>query len=225
MSPNVLKLVKDGRLFSASKFPKNLEGNFSMPLLPTQLRTFLIACIYCSFISLHSVIHPRAVTEFTYRYNSPTVAHVFLSFILDTGVRSKEVASVLSELKAQDMKGFDISDDEFAKSHARYMIGGAKDVPHERVFRFGTSSLYLSDQIVLATGNLCDYYIQAFPERPGALRKFLLGLQRGWNISLFHYRNHGAGEALHSSFKSCILTYLYNRSRKSTSRDTSSSRR
>jgi len=54
-----------------------------------------------------------------------------------------------------------------AKSHVRYMIGGRQRVDNERVFRF------------------------AFPERPGALRKFLLGLHQGWNISLFHYRNQG----------------------------------
>lgn len=67
------------------------------------------------------------------------------------------------------MIAHDISDDEMAKSHARYMVGGASDPPDERLFRF------------------------EFPERPGALRKFLLGLKNdSWNLSLFHYRNHGA---------------------------------
>ncbi|KLO14263.1 threonine dehydratase I [Schizopora paradoxa] len=121
-----------------------------------------------SFIALHTVIHPREVTEFIYRYNSPDTAHVFLSFILASNSREKEVQGVLAELEEKGMKGCDISDDEFAKSHARYMVGGSKDVPHERVFRF------------------------EFPERHGALRKFLVGLHSGWNISLFHYRNHGA---------------------------------
>ncbi|KXN92453.1 Threonine dehydratase, mitochondrial [Leucoagaricus sp. SymC.cos] len=123
-----------------------------------------------SFIALHSVIHPRAVTEFIYRYNlsgDGDRAHVFLSFKLDSPNRTAEVHQVLSALAAEDMKGFDISDDELAKSHARYMIGGCHAVPNERIFRF------------------------AFPERPGALRKFLTGLHQGWNISLFHYRNHG----------------------------------
>lgn len=96
----------------------------------------LISCI-SSFIALHSVIHPRFVTEFIYRYDSPTIAHVFLSFRLDSNQRQKEIDSILSELNAQGMRGYDISDDELAKSHARYMIGGRKDVPHERVFRFG----------------------------------------------------------------------------------------
>ncbi|KAH9972463.1 tryptophan synthase beta subunit-like PLP-dependent enzyme [Lactifluus volemus] len=122
-----------------------------------------------SFFALHTVIHPRSVTEFIYRYNSPDFAHVFLSFQLETNSREKEVGEVLSELERGGMKGLDISDDEMAKSHARYMIGGASDVANERIFRF------------------------EFPERPGALRKFLSSLRNmGWNISLFHYRNHGA---------------------------------
>ncbi|KAF5321344.1 hypothetical protein D9619_001762 [Psilocybe cf. subviscida] len=122
-----------------------------------------------SFVALHSIIHPRAVTEFIYRYNiSNEMAHVLLSFKLQTSARQTEVAEVISTLESAGMKGYDISDDEMAKSHVRYMIGGTQQVPNERLFRF------------------------AFPERPGALRKFLLGLQQGWNISLFHYRNHGA---------------------------------
>ncbi|KAF8806384.1 threonine dehydratase I [Phlegmacium glaucopus] len=120
------------------------------------------------FIALHSVIHPRAVTEFIYRYNnSGDRAHVLLSFKLQSNSRETEVHQVLEELASNDMQGSDISDDEMAKSHVRYMIGGCHRVDDERVFRF------------------------AFPERPGALRKFLLGLHQGWNISLFHYRNHG----------------------------------
>ncbi|KAI0279345.1 tryptophan synthase beta subunit-like PLP-dependent enzyme [Russula aff. rugulosa BPL654] len=122
-----------------------------------------------SFFALHTVIHPRQVTEFIYRYNVPDRAQVFLSFQLETSSRAKEVAGVLEELERGGMNGHDISDDEMAKSHTRYLIGGASDVPNERLFRF------------------------EFPERPGALRKFLSSLRNmGWNISLFHYRNHGA---------------------------------
>ncbi|KAJ7703150.1 tryptophan synthase beta subunit-like PLP-dependent enzyme [Mycena rosella] len=124
-----------------------------------------------SFIALHSAIHPHGVTEFIYRYNcysSPDRAHVFMSVKLESAARSTEVAALLKTLAEQDMVGFDISDNEMAKSHARYMIGGSQTVLNERVLRF------------------------EFPERPGALRKFLLGLHQGWNISLFHYRNHGA---------------------------------
>ncbi len=90
-----------------------------------------------SFFALHTVIHPRSVTEFIYRYNTPDRAHVFLSFQLETTSRATEVAAVLDELERGGMKGCDISDDEMAKSHARYMIGGASDVPNERIFRFG----------------------------------------------------------------------------------------
>jgi len=79
------------------------------------------------------------VTEFIYRYNSPDRAQVFLSFQLETSSRTQEVASVLEKLAQGGMNGCDISDDEMAKSHARYMIGGASDVPNERIFRFGAT--------------------------------------------------------------------------------------
>ena len=62
---------------------------------------------------------------------------MFLSFKLETTDRSEEVDEVLRQLTKLDMKGVDISDNELAKSHARYMIGGRADVPNERVFRFG----------------------------------------------------------------------------------------
>lgn len=77
------------------------------------------------------------MTEFIYRYNAPDRAQVFLSFQLESPSRAKEVATVLGELERGGMTGHDISDDEMAKSHARYLIGGASDVPNERVFRFG----------------------------------------------------------------------------------------
>ncbi|THU95634.1 threonine ammonia-lyase [Dendrothele bispora CBS 962.96] len=124
-----------------------------------------------SFIALHSIIHPRDVTEFIYRYNPNTLpdrAHILFSFKLSTPSRDVEIKELLQALEAADMKGYDISDNELAKSHGRYMIGGPQCVPNERVFRF------------------------EFPERPHALRKFLLGLKQDWNLSMFHYRNHGA---------------------------------
>ncbi|KAJ7218025.1 tryptophan synthase beta subunit-like PLP-dependent enzyme [Mycena pura] len=124
-----------------------------------------------SFVALHSVIHPHEVTEFIYRFtrhSSPDRAHVFMSLKLETTDRATEVATLIEALAAEDMVGFDISDNEMAKSHARYMIGGCQTVHNERILTF------------------------EFPERPGALRKFLLGLRQDWNISLFHYRNHGA---------------------------------
>ncbi|KAG9092278.1 hypothetical protein FRC06_000167 [Ceratobasidium sp. 370] len=137
-----------------------------------------------SFIALHSIIHPRATTEFMYRYSAPTgfptstsngapqsKAHIFLSFRLQAitpAARQLEIKKLLEQMKAEGMKGTDISDDELAKGHLRYMIGGSSAVKDERLFRF------------------------EFPERPGALRKFLLGLRSDWNISLFNYRNNGA---------------------------------
>uniref|UniRef100_A0A0W0FH08 Threonine dehydratase n=2 Tax=Moniliophthora roreri TaxID=221103 RepID=A0A0W0FH08_MONRR len=126
-----------------------------------------------SFVALHSLIHPRPVTEFLYRFNnysSPDRAHLLFSFKLESTNRKAEISALLKSLEENDMKGHDISDNELAKSHARYMIGGTQFVQNERVFRF------------------------EFPERPNALRNFLLGIQKQkhWNISMFHYRNHGA---------------------------------
>ncbi|BGO99645.1 Threonine ammonia-lyase [Rhodotorula toruloides ATCC 204091] len=146
-----------------------------------------------AFLALHSAIHPRAVTEFVYRYSSSKRAFIFLSFYLSssssssralppqTGAgggtstpvltpaqqRKEELSSIVSTLAAGGMKALDISDNELAKSHARYLVGGKSKVPNERMFRF------------------------EFPERPGALRKFLETLGTRFNISLFHYRNHG----------------------------------
>ena len=77
------------------------------------------------------------MTEFIYRYESEAVAHVLMSFMVDPTTREKEISSILSKLDAQGMKGYDLSNDELAKAHARYMTGGRKDVPHERMFRFG----------------------------------------------------------------------------------------
>ncbi|PVG02979.1 putative ILV1-anabolic serine and threonine dehydratase precursor [Serendipita vermifera] len=125
-----------------------------------------------SFVRLHNIIYPRVVTEFIYRYSGPDKAHVFISFILSTSSRESEVSQVIAALAQEGMKADDISDDELAKAHGRYLVGGFQDVEHERVFRF------------------------EFPERPGALRRFLHGLRSDWNISLFHYRNHGAGTCI-----------------------------
>lgn len=90
-----------------------------------------------SFITLHNIIHPRATTEFIYRYDDPDKAEVFLSFRMETTSRSTEVVAVLAELEKKGMKGVDISDNELAKTHARYLIGGRAKVPNERLFRFG----------------------------------------------------------------------------------------
>ncbi|KAL1919307.1 uncharacterized protein VTP21DRAFT_2000 [Calcarisporiella thermophila] len=119
-----------------------------------------------SFMKLYKLIYPRNVTEFSYRYSDPKNAWIYTSFVVKD--RMKEVSEVLEELQQYGMTGWDISENEMAKSHGRYLIGGRMKVEHERLFRF------------------------EFPERPGALKKFLEGMQSDWNISLFHYRNHGA---------------------------------
>lgn len=156
-----------------------------VPPLPVPPRLSLTKAY--SFLALHTCIHPRAVTEFVYRYSSPTRAFIFLSFYLSStlpapvttssatppsspaSLRATELSTIVSSLQAQGMKALDISDNEMAKSHARYLSGGRSHVAHERMFRF------------------------EFPERPGALRKFLEGLAGTFSISLFHYRNQGGG--------------------------------
>lgn len=85
--------------------------------------------------------------------------------------RETELRSIVEALASDGMRATDISGNEMAKSHGRYLVGGRQKVPNERLFRF------------------------EFPERPGALRKFLSGLDAGWNISLFHYRNQGSDVA------------------------------
>lgn len=119
-----------------------------------------------TFRQLISAIIPRPITEFSYRYNDPDTAAVYVSFaVADLKKEKMEVT------KAWDAMGFqweDISGDELAKSHGRYLVGGIGG-DEERLYRF------------------------KFPERQGALQKFVLELRPGWNISLLHYRNHGHG--------------------------------
>lgn len=129
-----------------------------------------------AFLDLHSQINPRTVTGFSYRYSSPAKADIYLSFHL-SGKRKRqeeidETISAINKMFSKDAPtsdnitfgATDISNNELAKAHARYLIGGRNNVEHERLYRF------------------------EFPERPNALRKFLEGLKSGWNISLFHYR-------------------------------------
>jgi len=113
-----------------------------------------------------ALLGKRNVTEFNYRYADPDEAHIFVGVgIHDRG----EVEKLIAQLQAEGLPAIDLTDDELAKSHIRYMVGGrAPNVHHERLLRF------------------------IFPERPGALANFLGQLRSDWNISLFHYRNHGA---------------------------------
>jgi threonine dehydratase len=124
------------KLCSVSKFQKNLEGESLSPCLGTSVSPTSAAR---SFFALHSIIHPRATTEFVYRYNHPERAHVLLSFKILSSSRPTEVSSILAQLEQEGMKGLDLSESEMAKSHARYLIGGCQSVPHERLFRFRES--------------------------------------------------------------------------------------
>ncbi|KAI8905897.1 tryptophan synthase beta subunit-like PLP-dependent enzyme [Gorgonomyces haynaldii] len=123
-----------------------------------------------SFVKLYATIYPRNVTEFSYRYGDESQAHIFMSFTMEN--RERELSDIFASLKANGMHPMDASHNEMAKSHARYLVGGRKTVPDERLFRF------------------------SFPERPGALNHFLNKLRNpNWNISLFHYRNYGGDVA------------------------------
>jgi len=124
-----------------------------------------------SFQNFCKSIGHRGITEFNYRYSDPAKAQVFVGLKLrelHTGSKS-EKDEILQSLTKKGYESNDMSDNELAKLHIRYMVGGkAKGVENERLFRF------------------------QFPERPGALLRFLNKMGQQWNISLFHYRNHGA---------------------------------
>jgi threonine dehydratase len=110
---------------------------------------------------------PRAITEFNYRYAGGTEAHVFVGVALREGVAEK--LRLIEALQGDGYAVTDMTDNEMAKLHVRYMVGGrTASAVGERIYRF------------------------EFPERPGALMNFLIGMAGDWNISLFHYRNHGA---------------------------------
>lgn len=109
----------------------------------------------------------RGITEFNYRYADAEQAQVFVGIKLTQGEAEKD--EILRELEGKGYPVLDLTDNEMAKLHLRHMVGGhAVGVRDERVFRF------------------------EFPERPGALLNFLTRMGQSWNISLFHYRNHGA---------------------------------
>ena len=119
-----------------------------------------------AFRAFCAVIGPRVVTEFNYRLASREAAHIFVGL----KTRSREDAQEVAErLRGEGYPTEDLTDNEMAKLHVRHMVGGrAAAVRDERLYRF------------------------EFPERPGALMEFLQKLGDRWNISLFHYRNHGA---------------------------------
>ena len=120
-----------------------------------------------SFRSLCHDLGPRQITEFNYRYSDTDEAHIFVGVQLRHGVWEKN--QLLANLHDKGYRVIDLSNDEVAKMHIRYMVGGhAHRLSDELLYRF------------------------EFPERSGALLHFLTQMSSRWNISLFHYRNHGA---------------------------------
>lgn len=120
-----------------------------------------------SFLEFCRIIGDHSVTEFNYRYADPDKAHVFVGVRLMENIKEKD--ELLRDLRSSKYPVIDMSENEMAKLHVRYMVGGrGPGIVDERLYRF------------------------EFPERPGALLRFLTRMGRRWNISLFHYRNHGA---------------------------------
>jgi threonine dehydratase len=119
-----------------------------------------------SFKRFCEQIGPRSVTEFNYRISDERVAHVFVGLAIQ---RRDEAERIERQFVRHGFATVNLTDDELAKEHVRHMVGGRSELArHERLFRF------------------------TFPERPGALMRFLAAMHPGWNISLFHYRNQGA---------------------------------
>ena len=119
-----------------------------------------------SFREFCALLGKRSVTEFNYRYADAKIAHIFVGIEV---ANRHETAELLRAMHGRRIEAYDLSSNEMAKLHVRHLVGGhAPAAEHEILYRF------------------------EFPERPGALMQFLNSMSRGWNISLFHYRNHGA---------------------------------
>jgi threonine dehydratase len=119
-----------------------------------------------SYREMVSLFGRRNITELNYRYKDAQQAHAFVGVQVSG---RDEAAALVKHLGEHGYPALDMTDDELAKLHVRYMVGGrSPEAGQEQVYRF------------------------EFPERPGALMKFLDAMSRDWNISLFHYRNHGA---------------------------------
>jgi threonine dehydratase len=120
-----------------------------------------------SFLAFCKALGQRNVTEFNYRCGDRKIARIFVGVELRQG--NTERRAIVADLKGSGYTAIDLSDDEMAKLHIRHMVGGqAPGIENERIYRF------------------------EFPERPGALLGFLTAIGNRWNISLFHYRNHGS---------------------------------
>jgi threonine dehydratase len=119
-----------------------------------------------AFKTFCNLLGNRNITEFNYRYSDPKEAHIFVGVAVHDPMES---ANLVTALKLEGLATLDLTDNEMAKLHLRHLVGGrAPQAEHEVVYRF------------------------EFPEKPGALMKFLESMGHDWNISLFHYRNHGA---------------------------------
>ena len=118
-----------------------------------------------SFLRFCELLDNNAVTEFNYRYSAKKDAHIFVGVKLTKGESEKQ--ALIARL-SNSFEVFDMSDNSMAITHIRYMVGGHANAENEVIYRF------------------------EFPERPGALLSFLKKVKTEWNISLFHYRNHGA---------------------------------
>lgn len=123
-----------------------------------------------AFLEFCRTLEGRNITEFNYRLdaNNPKIAHVFVGIALKEGQKERQIIQEILDKKG--LTAFDLTDDEAAKTHVRYLIGGHAMVKDEHLFRV------------------------MFPERPSALLNFLEKLGTDFNITLFHYRNHGAAE-------------------------------
>jgi threonine dehydratase len=120
-----------------------------------------------AFLDFCRQLGPRMVTEFNYRYADAEQASLFVSVRLTGG--DEELGQIIDQLGGNGYPVVNMTESELAKNHVRYMIGGRPARPlGERLYSF------------------------KFPEQPGALMRFLETLGCRWNISLFHYRNHGA---------------------------------
>ena len=119
-----------------------------------------------SFKRFCELVGPRAVTEFNYRISDAKQAHIFVGVATTRRAESTQLAKLFAR---HGFATLDLTGDELAKEHVRHMVGGRSSLADdERLYRF------------------------VFPERPGALMRFLSSMDPGWNISLFHYRNQGA---------------------------------
>lgn len=118
-----------------------------------------------SFLKFCELLDNSSITEFNYRYSTKKDAHIFVGIKLSKGEGEKKA---LIKRLSKSFEVIDMSDNSMAKTHIRYMVGGHANAENEVIYRF------------------------EFPERPGALLNFLKKVKTKWNISLFHYRNHGA---------------------------------